>query len=156
MKTRAAWIQSASPLFFATLGERIAALQQRGYDVIRLDIGSPDLPPAPHILEALARADAADRRARLPTPQRHSRPAPCLGGGMYARLYQVQLDPQREVLPLLGSKEGIFHLPLAVIDPGDVVLVPNPGYVTYTQGAAFFAGGEPYDLPFAAGARLLA
>jgi LL-diaminopimelate aminotransferase len=50
------------------------------------------------------------------------------------------------VLPLLGSKEGIFHLPLAVIDPGDVVLVPNPGYGTYTQGARF-AGGEPYDLP---------
>jgi LL-diaminopimelate aminotransferase len=65
---------------------------------------------------------------------------------MYARLYRVGLDPQREVLPLLGSKEGIFHLPLAVIDPGDVVLVPDPGYITYTQGA-LFAGGEPFTLP---------
>ena len=138
-------MQSAAPLFFATLGERIAALQQRGYDVIRLDIGSPDLPPAPHILEALAQAA---RQADAHGYQPHNGTAGLrrAWAEMYARLYQVQLDPQREVLPLLGSKEGIFHLPLAVIDPGDVVLVPNPGYVTYTQGARF-AGGEPYDLP---------
>ena len=98
-----------------------------------------------HILEALAQA-ARQTDAHGYQPQNGTAGLRHAWAEMYARLYQVQLDPQREMLPLLGSKEGIFHLPLAVIDPGDVVLVPNPGYVTYTQGAAF-AGGEAYDLP---------
>lgn len=136
---------TASPLFFASLGEKIASLQERGFDVIRLDIGSPDMPPAPHILEALSRAAG---RAEAHGYQAHNGTADLRNAWaeMYARLYRVALDPQLEVLPLLGSKEGIFHLPLAVIDPGDVVLVPDPGYITYTQGA-LFAGGEPYYLP---------
>ena len=145
MKTVAKRMGTASPLFFASLGEKIATLQERGFDVIRLDIGSPDMPPAPHILEALSRAAG---RAEAHGYQAHNGTADLRGAWaeMYARLYQVALDPQREVLPLLGSKEGIFHLPLAVIDPGEVVLVPDPGYITYTQGA-LFAGGEPYYLP---------
>ena len=138
-------MQTASPLYFATLGEKIAILHDQGIDVIRLDIGSPDLPPAPHILEALSRAA---QRAEAHGYQAHNATAGLrvAWAEMYERLYQVRLDPQREVLPLLGSKEGIFHLPLAVIDPGDVVLVPDPGYITYTQGA-LFAGGEPHRLP---------
>ncbi len=134
MKVRAERMETAAPLFFASLGEKIAALQQRGFDVIRLDIGSPDLPPAPHILEALSRSAG---RAEAHGYQSHKGTAGLrtAWAEMYRRLYEVELDPQREVLPLLGSKEGIFHLPLAVIDPGDVVLIPDPGYITYTQGA---------------------
>lgn len=131
--------------FFAGLSVRLAALYSQGHDIIRLDEGSPDLPPAPHIIEALARA--AER------PDMHSyqphRGFPELRQAwaeMYQRSYGVTVDPEREVLPLLGSKEGIFHLPLAYIDPGDVVLVPDPGYITYTRGARL-AGGEPYYLP---------
>jgi LL-diaminopimelate aminotransferase len=145
MKTVAKRMGTASPLFFASLGEKIASLQERGFDVIRLDIGSPDLPPAAHIVDTLSRAA---RRGEAHGYQSHNGTAGLRAAWaqMYEQLYQVRLDPQREVLPLLGSKEGIFHLPLAVIDPGDVVLVPDPGYITYTQGA-LFAGGEPYYLP---------
>jgi LL-diaminopimelate aminotransferase len=65
---------------------------------------------------------------------------------MYQRVYGVTVDPELEVLPLLGSKEGIAHLPLAVVNPGEVVIAPDPGYVTYTRGARL-AGGDPYYLP---------
>jgi len=68
---------------------------------------------------------------------------------MYRRVFGVELDPQTEVLPLLGSKEGIFHLIQAWIDPGDVVLAPDPGYMTYVQ-ATRFAGGEAYSMPLLA------
>jgi len=131
--------------FFAGLNSRVAALQAQGCDIIRLDEGSPDLPPAPHIIEALSRA------ARRPDthsyqPHRGFAELRQAWAGMYQRLYGVTIDPEREVLPLLGSKEGIFHLPLAFVDPGSVVLVPDPGYITYTRGARL-AGGEPYFLP---------
>jgi LL-diaminopimelate aminotransferase len=131
--------------FFAGLNVRLAAMQSEGSDIIRLDEGSPDLPPAPHIIDALARAA---RRPDVHSYQPHRghaelRPA---WAEMYQRVYGVTVDPEREVLPLLGSKEGIFHLPLAFIDPGDVVLVPDPGYITYTRGARL-AGGELYLLP---------
>ncbi|MGW8250796.1 MAG: aminotransferase class I/II-fold pyridoxal phosphate-dependent enzyme, partial [Anaerolineales bacterium] len=68
---------------------------------------------------------------------------------MYLNTYGVSLDPEREIIPLLGSKEGIFHLTMAMVDPGDIVLIPDPGYLTYTQGA-LLAGGEPYFLPLTA------
>ena len=138
-------METAAPLFFASLGEKIAALQQRGFDVIRLDIGSPDLPPALHILEALSRS-AGQAEAHGYQSHKGTAGLRSAWADMYRRLYGVELDPQAEVLPLLGSKEGIFHLPLAVLDPGDAVLIPDPGYITYTQGA-LFAGGEPYYFP---------
>jgi LL-diaminopimelate aminotransferase len=133
------------PHFFADLERRITALKAGGADVIRLDIGSPDMPPAAHILEALsASAHAHDHHGY----QAHSG-TPALRQAwvdMYRRLYGVQLDPEHEVVPVLGSKEGIFHLLMALVEHGDMVLVPDPGYLTYTQGAKL-AGGEPYYLP---------
>ena len=130
--------------FFAGLSVRLAALRSQGINIIRLDEGAPDLPPAPHIIEALVRS------ARQPDAHSYQ-PAsgiPVLRQAwaeMYQRVYGVKVDPDREVLSLIGSKEGIVHLPLAFINPGEVVLVPNPGYVTYTRGT-LMAGGEPYDL----------
>ncbi len=131
--------------FFAELTARLAAMQSQGHDVIRLDEGSPDLPPAPHIIEALA---IAARRPDVHSyqPQRGFAALRQAWAEMYQRVYRVTVDPEREVLPLLGSKEGIFHLPLALINPGDVVLAPDPGYITYTRGASL-AGGELYFLP---------
>jgi len=131
--------------FFAGLNVRLAAMQAQGHDIIRLDEGSPDMPPAPHIIETLANAA---RRSDVHSYQTHRgfvelRQA---WAEMYQHVYGVTVDPEGEVLPLLGSKEGIFHLPLAFIDPGDVVLVPDPGYITYTRGARL-AGGELYLLP---------
>ena len=131
--------------FFAGFITKIAAMQAAGHDVIRLDVGSPDMPPAPHIIEALAQSAA--------TPDHHGY-QPYAGptalrqawAGMYLRVFGVELDSDREIVPLLGSKEGVFNLIMAVVDPGEVVLVPDPGYMTYTRGT-IFAGGEPYYLP---------
>lgn len=134
--------------FFAGLSARIAAMQAAGRDVIRLDEGSPDLPPAPHIIEALSRSAALpDRHAY----QTHRGPAALREAWAvyYQDTYGVGLHPEREILPLLGSKEGIFHLALAYIEPGEVALAPDPGYITYTRGA-LAAGGEGYAMPLLA------
>src|SRR5512136_1646742 len=116
-----------------------------GKDVIRLDIGSPDQPPAPNIIQALYQS-ATD-------PTHHGYAGyfgiPALRRAIadyYLRRFDVQLDPKSQVLPLIGSKEGIFNLALAYVDPGDAVLVPDPGYPTYTAGT-LLAGGEVCRLP---------
>ena len=131
--------------FFASLNVRLAALRSGGADIIRLDEGAPDLPPAPHIIETLARA-AGRPDAHSYQPQRGFAELRQAWADMYRRAYGVTVDPELEVLPLLGSKEGIAHLPLAVVNPDEVVIAPDPGYVTYTRGA-WLAGGEPYYLP---------
>jgi LL-diaminopimelate aminotransferase len=131
--------------FFAGLNNRIREMQAKGEDVIRLDIGSPDLPPAPHIIEALQRS-ANDPGAHGYQPHQAPNFLRQAWGDMYQQMYQVDLDPENEVLPLMGSKEGIFNLILAGINPGDVVMIPNPGYLTY-HAATRFAGGEPVYLP---------
>jgi LL-diaminopimelate aminotransferase len=140
-------LQNLPANFFASLERRIADLQTAGEQVIRLDIGSPDMPPPTHIIQALAQSAAQPGSHGYQTHlgPRSLRQA---WAEMYARQFAVTLDPEREVLPLLGSKEGIFNLLQAWINPGEVVLVPDPGYMTYTRGT-LFAGGEPYYLPVA-------
>jgi LL-diaminopimelate aminotransferase len=134
--------------FFAGLNERIIELRQMGKDIIRLDIGSPDLPPDPAIIQALA-----DSAALADTHGYQSHHGPLwlrqAWRDTYRRLHEIDLDPNRQILPLLGSKEGIFHLSQALLDPGDLVLVPDPGYITYTAGANF-AGAEVLPLPLLA------
>jgi LL-diaminopimelate aminotransferase len=119
-------------------------MRSSGIHIIRLDIGSPDLPPAPYILEALWKSakDPGSHGYQLHQGTRRLREA---WANMYERSYSVSLDPDKEILPLLGSKEGIFHLTQAYVNPGDVVLVPDPGYLTYRMSAAF-AGGETYPM----------
>ena len=142
MKISAQRIDSFTDHFFVNLNTRILEMNSEGKDVIRLDIGSPDLPPAPHITDALARSAAS---------YNHHGYQPHIGpknlreawAGLYRRLYQVDLNPDSEVVPLIGSKEGIFNLVMACIDPGDLVIIPDPGYITYTR-ATLFAAGEPY------------
>lgn len=131
--------------FFAAVGAQIARLEAGGRDVIRLDVGSPDLPPARHILEALARS-AADPGSHGYQPGNATPAYRAAWAHMYRQVHGVELDPDREIVPLLGSKEGIFHLATALVNPGEVVLIPDPGYITYTRGAQM-AGGEPYYLP---------
>ncbi len=132
------------PNLLAVLAARIAELRRGGADVIRLDIGSPDLPPAPPIVEALTRA-AARPEAHGYQSHRGTEALRAAWAQMYARRFGVPLT-SGEVLPLLGSKEGIFHLSLAWLQPGDLVLVPDPGYQTYAI-AARFAGAEPVAMP---------
>ena len=130
--------------FFTTLNSRVTQLQGRGVDIIRLDIGSPDLPPASHIVQALSESAGKSHvhgyQSHRGTPELRQAWA-----AMYARVHGVSLDPD-DILPLLGSKEGVFHISLAVLRPGDIVLVPDPGYQTYAQGA-LFAGAEPVSMP---------
>jgi LL-diaminopimelate aminotransferase len=135
--------------FFAGLNNRILGLQKDGHDIIRLDIGSPDLPPDPAIIQNLAESVT---RPEVHGYQAHHGPLWLrqAWADMYKRLYEIELDPNRQILPLIGSKEGIFHLSQALLDPGDLVLVPDPGYITYTAGAKF-AGAEVLDLPLLAG-----
>jgi LL-diaminopimelate aminotransferase len=111
--------------------------------VIRLDIGNPDLPPPDRVIQTLCRS------ARQ--PDRHGYPGyrglPALReaiAGYYARRFGVRLDADSEVVPLIGSKEGLVNLCLATLDPGDVALVPDPGYAPYTRGA-ILAGAEVYS-----------
>ena len=137
-----------TPHFFAALNTRIIELQRQGRDIIRLDEGAPDLPPAKHILDALT---ASAQRSDTHSYQPHRGPSALrqAWASMYQRQYGVELDPDTEIQPLLGSKEGIFHLSLAYIGSGDIALVPNPGYITFTRGT-LFAGGEVYCLPLLA------
>jgi hypothetical protein len=118
---------------------------KKGMDIISLGIGDPDLPTPPHIIQALAQT-AAD-------PKNHQYPSyeGMLGfrkaaADWYGQRFGATLDPATEVLALIGSKEGIGHLPLAFINPGDVVLVPDPAYPVYKAGT-LFAGGESYFMP---------
>ncbi len=132
---------------FSELDAERRRLEAAGVRVIDLSIGSPDLPPAPEIVERL-RAAAADPGAYgyplASLPRLHEAVA-----AWYLRRFGVSLDPRREVLPVLGSQEGLAHLCLAVLDPGDVVLVPDPGYPLYTAGPVL-AGAEVHPLPLTA------
>lgn len=145
MKSTAARMSHLAPHFFAALSARLQVLQAEGRDIIRLDEGAPDLPPAPHILEALYRT-ASRPDAHSYQPHRGPRSFREAWAGMYRREYGVDLHPENEIIPLVGSKEGIFHLNLAFVEPGDAVIVPDPGYVTYTRGA-LIAGGEVHHMP---------
>jgi len=131
--------------FFAQLDEMIATLNAQGIDVIRLDIGSPDMPPHPDVIEVMQRAAA---QADTHGYQRHIGPLSHrqAWADMYERVFGVTLDPKKEIIPLMGTKEGIFHLSQAIIETGDVVLIPDPYYITYLRGAEF-AGGKPYFIP---------
>jgi LL-diaminopimelate aminotransferase len=141
-------LQQLPPYVFLEIDRLKQAAIARGEDVINLGIGDPDQPTPRIIIEALFEA-AQD-------PSTHTYP---IGAGMrefrqevanyYERTRGVKLNPDTEVLALIGSKEGIAHFPMAYIDPGDVVLVPEPGYPVY-NGSTIFAGGEPYVMPLRA------
>ena len=133
------------PYLFAEIDRLKAELIAGGVDVINLGVGDPDLPTPSHIIERLAQT-AKD-------PANHQYPA---YSGMndfrvsvakwYKRRFGVKLDPLTEVLTLIGSKEGLAHLPLAFIDPGDLALTPSPAYPVY-HIATMFAGGESWFMP---------
>ncbi len=133
------------PYPFALWSAKVAEVQRRGVDVIRLDIGNPDLAPPPAVIESLCES------ARLPGHHGYGgyRGLEALRRAMadyYGRRFGVMLDSDAEVLPLIGSKEGIVNLALACLNPGDVVLVPDPGYAPYAMGA-LLAGAEVVMLP---------
>jgi LL-diaminopimelate aminotransferase len=133
------------PYLFAEIDRKVAAKRAAGVDVITLDIGDPDLPTPSHVVEAAARALREPANHRYPSYY-GLRTLRVALAAWYGRRFGVELDPDAEVLPLIGSKEGIAHLPIALVDPGDVVLAPDPGYPVYVTGA-IMADAEPYRLP---------
>ena len=140
----AARLARIPPYFFAGMLERVARLTGAGVDVVRLDIGDPDLPTPPAIVARAVEALADPRNHRYPAYAGLAELRAAMAG-WYRGRFSVELDPDTQVLPLLGSKDGIAHLPMAVVDPGDVVLVPDPGYGVYVTGA-LMAGGEPHPM----------
>src|SRR5439155_20271781 len=146
-------VRDLPPYLFAELDKRVAAKRAQGADVISLGVGDPDMPTPPHVVEALQRAveDASTHRY----PSYYGMPE--LRGAIaawYRTRFGVDLDPDTEVLPLIGSKEGIAHLAVAFVDPGDQALVSDPGYPVYGIGTAL-AGGEPVSMPLSAAGRFL-
>lgn len=123
---------SVQEYYFSRKGKEVARLNAEGRDIISLAIGSPDRPPSPQTVETLCtEARREDTHGYQPTtgiPQLREAMA-----GFYDRWFGVSLDPQTEIQPLIGSKEGILHVTLAFANPGDKVLVPDPGYPTYTS-----------------------
>lgn len=138
-------LRQLPPYLFAEVDRRKRELIAQGKDVVDLGVGDPDLPTPDFIVRAL------EEGARDPKNHRYA-----LDAGMpsfrqsiaqwFKKRYGVTLDPEKEILPLIGSKEGIAHLPLAVLNPGDLSLIPDPGYPPYRSGT-LFAGGVPHLLP---------
>lgn len=118
--------------YFSRKLKEVAALNAKGENIISLAIGSPDMPPSEHTVDKLCEvahnADAHGYQPTMGTPELRSAMAE-----FYRHWYGVEVDAATEVLPLIGSKEGILHTTLAFVNPGDEVLVPNPGYPTYTS-----------------------
>ena len=121
-----------SEYYFSRKLKEVARLNAEGRDIISLAIGSPDMPPSEQTIDKLCEV-ARQPSAHGYQPTQGTPELRRAMSGFYKRFYDVDVDPDRELLPLIGSKEGILHVTLAFVNPGDEVLVPNPGYPTYTS-----------------------
>jgi LL-diaminopimelate aminotransferase len=138
-------IKHLPPYLFAAIDKAKQEARKKGVDVIDLSVGDPDLPTPRHIVEALARAATDSDNHRYPSYEGKLSYREAVAD-WYRETFGVALDPEREVLTLIGSKEGIAHAPLAFINPGDVALVPDPAYPVY-KTATLFAGGRQEVMP---------
>ena len=138
-------IEKLPPYLFAEISRKIAEKRAQGVDVVSFAVGDPDIPTPSHVVDALCQAARDPANHRYPETDG----LPDLRRAIarwYEQRFDVSLDPDREVLPLIGSKEGIGHIALCFIDPGDLALVPDPGYPVYSVGT-MFAGGDCYFMP---------
>jgi LL-diaminopimelate aminotransferase len=146
--TTAKRIQNLPPYLFAEIDRKIAAKKAEGVDVISLGIGDPVEPTPQNIIDSMIAEVQDSANHRYPSyfglPEFRKSIA-----GWYGRRFGVSLDPDTQVLPLVGSKEGIAHIHVAYVDPGDVVLVPDPGYPVYNAGT-ILAGGKSHFMPLLA------
>jgi len=133
------------PYLFAEIDALKTEAVKKGIDIIDLGVGDPDLPTPDHIQEKMKQAleDSANHRYPSYKGMKAFREAVA---EYYKTRFNVNLDPETEVLSLIGSKEGIAHIPLAFLNPGDICLVPNPGYPVYQAGTTL-AGGRIYNMP---------
>jgi len=138
-------VETLSPYLFVEIIKKIAEKRAKGEEIISFAIGDPDIPTPPHIIEKLCEASQDPANHRYP----ESEGLPQLRQAIarwYETRFGVSLDTDKEVLPLIGAKEGIAHIALCLIDPGDTALVPDPGYPVYSVGTRL-AGGRPYYMP---------
>ncbi len=138
-------VRHLPPYLFAKIDAMKRKAIAEGADLIDLSIGDPDIPTPLHIVEAMKIAVEKPQNHRYPSYEGMYEYRKAVAE-WYERRFNVKLDPETEVLSLIGSKEGIGHIPLAFVNPGDIVLVPSPGYPVYPIGT-LFAGGESYFMP---------
>lgn len=141
-------VENLPPYLFVEIIRKIAEKKARGEEIISFAIGDPDIPTPPHIIERLCEAARDPANHRYPDvdglPELRRAMA-----GWYQKRFGVSLDPDKEILPLIGSKEGIANMATCFMDPGDIALVPDPGYPTYAM-STLLASGRPYYLPLKA------
>ena len=138
-------LDQVPPYLFAEIERRIEALRAEGVDVISLGIGDPDLPTPAPVVEALQATAARPENHRYPSNRGLAAFRDAVAG-FYADRFGVAIDAATEVIPVLGGKEGVAHVALACLDPGDICLSPDPGYPPYTSGPVF-AGADVHYLP---------
>ena len=138
-------IDKVPPYLFVEISRKIAAKRAQGIEVISFGIGDPDIPTPVNVVERLRETALDAPNHRYPEtdglPEFRQEVA-----GWYQRRFGISVDPDKETLPLIGAKEGIGHVALCFIEPGDLALVPDPGYPVYSVGT-WFAGGECYWMP---------
>lgn len=137
--------QQVEEYYFSIKLQEIAEMRKKGIDVINLGIGSPDLPPHPSVVKALQETALRDASHGYQSYKGTDALRKAFAG-WYQRYFGVDLNPDNEILPLMGSKEGIMQVSLAFLNPGDKVLIPDPGYPTYTSVAKML-GAEPVFYP---------
>jgi LL-diaminopimelate aminotransferase len=138
-------IRHLPPYLFASIDRMKQKAMERGADLVDLSIGDPDIPTPSPIVNAMKKAVEKPSNHRYPSYEGMLSFREAVSK-WYKKRFNVKIDPQSEVLSLIGSKEGIGHIPLAFVNPGDIVLVPSPGYPVYSVGT-LFAGGNSYAMP---------
>ena len=138
-------IENLPPYLFVGISKKIAEKRAQGEDVISFAIGDPDIPTPQNIIDRLCQAAQDPANHRYPESDGLPQLRQAISS-WYQRRFGLAFDPDKEVLPLIGSKEGIGHVALCFIDPGDLALVTDPGYPVYSMGT-MFAGGECFFLP---------
>ena len=138
-------LDAVPPYLFAELERKVSEAERAGIDVISLGIGDPDLPTPPEVIDALAESARDPRTHQYPT-NHGTDEFRAAAADFYRARFGVELDPDTEVIPVLGGKEGVGHIALACLDPGETCLAPDPGYPPYTSGPVF-AGATVHYLP---------
>ncbi|WP_298665745.1 LL-diaminopimelate aminotransferase [uncultured Methanofollis sp.] len=141
-------LENLPPYLFARIDAMKAQKRKEGVDIIDLGVGDPDLPTPAHIVEAMVRAVREPKNHHYPAYEGMAAYRQAVAE-WYGKRFSVSLDPDSEVLALMGSKDGIAHIPEAFVNPGDYVLVPDPGYPVY-KTSTLFAEGKTHLMPLTA------